>query len=105
MGLPLLRRQADRTVMGEHGLPRDPESQFAHEPNASKVGMAVLSWHLAQWGFRFFDGKLIGPLWASMGCREIPSPNSRMSRTHRKSAWRYSLGISPNGASASSTAS
>src|ERR1700681_1037143 len=24
MGLPLLRRQADRTVMGEHGLPRDP---------------------------------------------------------------------------------
>src|SRR6202140_1137236 len=24
MGLPLFRRQADRTVMGEHGLPRDP---------------------------------------------------------------------------------
>ena len=50
------------------------ESQFAHEPNASKVGLAVLSWHLARWGFRFFDGKLIGPLWASMGCREIPRP-------------------------------
>jgi leucyl/phenylalanyl-tRNA--protein transferase len=48
------------------------ESQFAHEPNASKVGLAVLSWHLAKWGFLFFDGKLIGPLWASMGCREIP---------------------------------
>jgi leucyl/phenylalanyl-tRNA--protein transferase len=50
------------------------ESQFAHEPNASKVGMAVLAWHLAQWHFRFFDGKLIGPLWESLGCREIPRP-------------------------------
>lgn len=50
------------------------ESQFAHEPNASKVGMAVLAWHLANWNFRFFDGKLIGPLWASLGCREIRRP-------------------------------
>jgi leucyl/phenylalanyl-tRNA---protein transferase len=50
------------------------ESQFTHEPNASKIGLAVLSWHLAKWGFHFFDGKLIGPLWASMGCREIPRP-------------------------------
>lgn len=50
------------------------ESQFAHEPNASKVGLAVLSWHLAKQGFRFFDGKLIGSFWASMGCREIPRP-------------------------------
>ena len=48
------------------------ESQFAHEPNASKVGLAVLAWHLAKWRFRFFDGKLIGPLWESLGCREIP---------------------------------
>jgi leucyl/phenylalanyl-tRNA--protein transferase len=50
------------------------ESQFVHEANASKVGMAVLVWHLAKWGFRFFDGKLIGPLWTSLGCREVPRP-------------------------------
>ena len=48
------------------------ESQFAQEPNASKVGMAVLNWHLAHWGYRFNDGKLTGPLWRSVGFREIP---------------------------------
>ena len=48
------------------------ESQFAHEPNASKVGMTVLNWHLAHWGYRFNDGKLTGPLWRSVGFREIP---------------------------------
>ena len=34
--------------------------------------MTVLNWHLAHWGFRFNDGKLIGPLWRNMGFREIP---------------------------------
>ena len=48
------------------------ESQFAHEANASKVGMSVLSWHLAHWGYRFNDGKLMGPLWKSVGFCEIP---------------------------------
>lgn len=48
------------------------ESQFTHEPNASKVGMSVLNWHLANWGFRFNDGKLIGPLWRSVGFHEVP---------------------------------
>jgi leucyl/phenylalanyl-tRNA---protein transferase len=48
------------------------ESQFAHEPNASKVGMSVLNWHLAQWGFHFNDGKLIGPLWRNVGFRQVP---------------------------------
>jgi leucyl/phenylalanyl-tRNA--protein transferase len=48
------------------------ESQFSLEPNASKVGMSVLNWHLAQWGFHFNDGKLIGPLWHSVGFREVP---------------------------------
>lgn len=48
------------------------ESQFFREPNASKVGMAVLNWHLAKWGYRFNDGKLIGPLWRDMGFREMP---------------------------------
>ena len=48
------------------------ESQFSREPNASKIGMTVLNWHLAHWGFAFNDGKLIGPLWTSVGFREIP---------------------------------
>lgn len=48
------------------------ESQFTREPNASRIGMTVLNWHLAQWGYRFNDGKLIGPLWQNMGFREIP---------------------------------
>jgi leucyl/phenylalanyl-tRNA--protein transferase len=48
------------------------ESQFAHEPNTSKLGLAMLNWHLAKWGFHFFDGKLIGPLWQSLGCSEVP---------------------------------
>jgi leucyl/phenylalanyl-tRNA---protein transferase len=50
------------------------ESQFTQEPNASKLGMSVLNWHLAKWGFRFNDGKLMGPLWRSVGFREIPRP-------------------------------
>jgi leucyl/phenylalanyl-tRNA--protein transferase len=48
------------------------ESQFARETNASKVGMSVLNWHLAHWDYAFNDGKLMGPLWASVGFREIP---------------------------------
>jgi leucyl/phenylalanyl-tRNA--protein transferase len=48
------------------------DSQFTHEPNASKVGMSVLNWHLTNWGFRFNDGKLTGPLWRSVGFGEIP---------------------------------
>ena len=34
--------------------------------------MTVLNWHLARWGFRYNDGKLIGPLWQNMGFREVP---------------------------------
>jgi leucyl/phenylalanyl-tRNA--protein transferase len=36
------------------------ESQFSREPNTGKIGMAVLNWHLAKWGYHFNDGKLIG---------------------------------------------
>ena len=43
------------------------------------------SWHLAKWGFHFFDGKLIGPLWASVGCREILRPEI-FARTGRSGA-------------------
>ena len=48
------------------------ESQFTHEPNASRVGMTMLNWHLAHWGYRYNDGKLIGPLWENMGFRDVP---------------------------------
>jgi leucyl/phenylalanyl-tRNA---protein transferase len=45
------------------------ESQFTHESNASRVGVSLLNWHLANWGYRYNDGKLIGPLWENMGFR------------------------------------
>ncbi len=48
------------------------ESQFTYESNASRIGMTVLNWHLAHWGYRFNDGKLIGPLWENMGFRDVP---------------------------------
>ena len=48
------------------------ESQFTRESNASRIGFTVLNWHLAHWGYRFNDGKLMGPLWANMGFRDMP---------------------------------
>lgn len=48
------------------------ESQFTHESNASRIGVSVLNWHLANWGYRFNDGKLISPLWENMGFRDVP---------------------------------
>ena len=54
------------------------ESQFSHEPNTSKIGFAVLNWHLAHWGFAFNDGKLMTPTCHDMGFRDIP--RTRISR-------------------------
>ncbi len=48
------------------------ESQFSHEANTSKIGFAVLNWHLARWGFAFNDGKLMTPTCQDMGFREVP---------------------------------
>jgi leucyl/phenylalanyl-tRNA--protein transferase len=48
------------------------ESQFTIETNASRIGMTVLNWHLAKWGYRYNDGKINGPLWRDMGFRDIP---------------------------------
>jgi leucyl/phenylalanyl-tRNA--protein transferase len=48
------------------------ESQFSREPNTSKIGFAVLNWHLSRWGFAFNDGKLMTPTCHDMGFREIP---------------------------------
>jgi leucyl/phenylalanyl-tRNA--protein transferase len=47
------------------------ESQFSREPNTSKIGFAVLNWHLAHWGFAFNDGKLMTPTCHDMGFRDI----------------------------------
>jgi len=67
---------AGELVAGGYGVATgasfSAESQFSREPNTSRIGMTVLNWHLAQWGYRFNDGKLIGPLWHNMGFREIP---------------------------------
>ena len=67
---------AGKLVGGGYGIASgasfSSESQFALESNASRIGMTVLNWHLAHWGFRFNDGKLTGPLWQTMGFREIP---------------------------------
>lgn len=48
------------------------ESQFARESGASKIGFAVLVWHLARWGFRLADNKLLTENVAQMGFRDIP---------------------------------
>jgi leucyl/phenylalanyl-tRNA--protein transferase len=48
------------------------ESQFSNEPNTSKLGFAVLNWHLARWGFSLNDGKRPTPTILDMGFRSIP---------------------------------
>ncbi len=48
------------------------ESQFSREKNTSKIGFAVLNWHLAHWGFVFNDGKLMTPALGDAGFRDIP---------------------------------
>lgn len=48
------------------------ESQFTRESNTSKIGFAMLNWHLAQWGFVLNDNK--GPTRnvLEMGFRTVP---------------------------------
>jgi leucyl/phenylalanyl-tRNA--protein transferase len=48
------------------------ESQFSRERNTSKIGQAVLGWHLAKWGFTFDDSKWPAPTLLNMGFRPIP---------------------------------
>jgi leucyl/phenylalanyl-tRNA---protein transferase len=48
------------------------ESQFFREPNASKIGFAVLAWHLAQWGFVLCDNKWLTPTTEQMGFVTLP---------------------------------
>ena len=48
------------------------ESQFARESHTSKVGFAVLNWHLARWGFVLNDNKLPARNCLDMGFRVVP---------------------------------
>ena len=48
------------------------ESLFFRESNASKIGFAVLAWHLAKWGFLLCDNKWATPAMASLGFRTLP---------------------------------
>ena len=48
------------------------ESQFSLEPNTSKIGFALLNWHLAKWGFVLNDNKWMTPTVEKMGFRDVP---------------------------------
>jgi leucyl/phenylalanyl-tRNA--protein transferase len=48
------------------------ESQFSLAPNTSKMGFAVLNYHLAKWGYVLNDGKDFTPTIDSMGFHHIP---------------------------------
>lgn len=48
------------------------ESQFFRESNASKIGFAVLAWHLEKWGFVLMDNKWLTPATAHAGFQDIP---------------------------------
>lgn len=48
------------------------ESQFSRASNTSKMGFAVLNYHLAKWGFVANDGKDFTPTIDAMGFRLIP---------------------------------
>ena len=67
--------EAGELVAGGYGMAVGAsftaESQFTREANASRIGMTALNWHLSKWGYRFNDGKLMGPLWANMGFRDV----------------------------------
>jgi leucyl/phenylalanyl-tRNA--protein transferase len=48
------------------------ESQFTRESHTSKIGFAVLNWHLAHWGFQLNDNKGPTPHLLEMGFRIVP---------------------------------
>lgn len=48
------------------------ESQFYRESNASKIGFAVLAWHLAKWGFVLMDNKWLTTATERAGFKDIP---------------------------------
>lgn len=73
--------EADDLVGGGYGVAIGGaffgESQFSRESNTSKLAQAVLSWHLAKWGFHFDDSKWASPTLLNMGFRMIPRAEFR----------------------------
>jgi leucyl/phenylalanyl-tRNA--protein transferase len=67
--------EAGRLVGGGYGVAIGAsfsgESQFSLDADTSKIGLSVLNFHLARWGFHFDDGKLMTPNMQAMGFREI----------------------------------
>ena len=61
------------------------ESQFSLERDTSKVGFAVLNWHLAKWGFTLNDGK-----WETAALRDAGF------RTIRRAEFLSHLGAAAN---------
>ncbi|MEG6509864.1 leucyl/phenylalanyl-tRNA--protein transferase [Methyloligella sp. 2.7D] len=48
------------------------ESLFSLRRDTSKIGVAMLVWHLAKWGYSFIDTKHMNPLMESFGFRAVP---------------------------------
>jgi leucyl/phenylalanyl-tRNA---protein transferase len=48
------------------------ESQFTHESHTSKIGFAMLNWHLAKWGFVLNDNKGPTQNTIEMGFKVVP---------------------------------
>ena len=69
------------------------ESQFSRERNTSKIGQAVLAWHLANWGFSYDDSKWPAPTLLNMGFCMIPRnefiaiTRAAIERPTKRGAW------------------
>ena len=48
------------------------ESRFVRAANTSKIGLALLNWHLDRWGFAFIDNKVPNRNVIEMGFRRVP---------------------------------
>jgi leucyl/phenylalanyl-tRNA--protein transferase len=45
---------------------------FSREPDASKIALVALAYHLQRWGFRVIDCQIENPHLMSMGAENIP---------------------------------
>ncbi len=68
-GLVARRPSRRRRLWHRFGCMFTTESQFSLEPNTSKIGFAVLNYHLARWGFISNDGKDPTPTTVALGFR------------------------------------
>jgi leucyl/phenylalanyl-tRNA--protein transferase len=70
------------------------ESQFTREDHTSKIGFAMLNWHLAKWGFTLNDNKAPTRNTLDMGFKVVPRAEfharlaQAMQRPDRLGPWR-----------------